>query len=528
MNDIIINIYNNFVNNKLKIELLNENYLHDKLFIFNKLLEYCNNHIIGHNNYKKLYSYSLYNYIIFNINYIINECNDDDELNYFIKKLILKLIKSFKGHLLLNKLNLNKYFENNYEIFNNYLMVAAYNGNIHTFDFFYNKVNFHSLSILFKEDILFKSINNLDDRIFKNILEYFNVNKLLNNNNILIHQIINKISKKNSNKIKILLKYISIEKYYSKLVISFKNIDILKNLNKHYNLTYSFNLLKIIYENYDLWNIKYYNEIKSIIKSNKEHVILNIIDNIINLNPHYDLIINTENIHHVINNSNNILLLILDYYNIFTHNKNNVINILISNNLINNFIYEHFKVISSLNNFFKFFLYTKCFDVTKIPIQFNYKITLLNKFLHRLRLKLKYKYNNKIIFNINLKNKLFNEILTFKSNNNFNVLKKGSVYYQNIINYNNFYSNYKNNNICFLPINIFPKSNLLFDNPVIAKYIKKYDLYIIYDIYIPNISNNEKNNLLLQLHPKFYDISNLKSFLMENNMPKWFPKLKNI
>lgn len=531
MNDIINNIYNNFIDNKLKIELLNDFYLHDKLFILNKLLDFCNNKIIYYNGFKKLYYYSLYNYIIFNINNIINNNYDDDELNYFIKKLILKLITLYKGQILLEKLNFSQ------QIYLNYFINAAYNGNIHTFNFFLNKINFNLLSLSIKEDILLKSINNNDNRIFKNILDYYNFNNLLNDN-LLIHKIINKISIKNNNfnKINILLKYINIDTYYNKIIISFKNIDILINLNKYYNNTYNFNLLKLIYENYDLWKLKNFNNIKTILKNNKEHIILNIIDNLINNNPHENLIINTENIHHIINNNDNILLLILDYFNIFTFNKNIILSILISNNLINDFIYNQIKIIFPLNTFFKFFLYSKFFDVDKIynnnnnknNIFYN-KIILLNKFLHKLRLKLKYKYNNNNnkIIDINLKNKLLNEILTYKPNNKINILKNGSLYYQNIINYNNFYFNYKDyTNIYFyLPLDIYPKTDIIFNYPIISKYIEEYDIYIIYDIYIPDYSYTMKYNLLKNIHPK---INDFKSFILENITPKWFPMLKNI
>jgi len=281
-----------------------------------------------------------------------------------------------------------------------------------------------------------------------------------------------------------------------------------------------------------LWNINNFNNIKTILKNNKENILLYIIDNLVNSNPHVYFDINTEIIQYIINNHDHILFIILEYYNVLTPVKNIILNIIISNNLINNFIYKQFKSIMLLNNFFKFYLYTKFLEISKI-FRINYifynKIILLNKFLHKLRLKMKRKYNNKIINNDNLKNKLLNEIITFKPNSKYNVQKNGSIYYQNIINYNKFCLNYTQKNIyCFLPFDIYPHTNLFFKHSVICTYVVEHDLYIILDIYINNISNDEKNNLLIQLHPKFNNYSNLQSFITENNKTKWFPCLKNI
>lgn len=531
-NNIINNIYNNFINNKLIIKLLNINNLHDKIFILNKLLEMCNNQTIYFNNYKKLYYYSLYNYIIYNINNIIElEIKDDfdDQIEFIIKKLILKLISLYKGHLLLQKLNINKYLKlNNYN--SNYLLCAATIGNITTFNYWLNKVDLNLLSIDFKEELIIKSVINSDYRILINLLYYFNKNNLLDNN-ILIHRLINKISinKKKLHKINIILKYIDINIYYYKLVSSFNDIEIFKNLNKYYKKTHEFTLLKIIYENYNLYNKNYYNQIKQELKTVKEIKLLNIIDNLININSSEEIVINTEVINYIIKCSNNILLLIIEYYYIFTEKKNILLNVIINNNLINQFIYNNSKLIIILQNFFNFFLYTRFFNINKI-LTINYiyynKIILLNKFLHKLRLKLKYKYNNRIMNYYFNKVKILNEIVTYKPFKNF---INGSLYYQNIIYYNQFYFNYKEENIYyFVPYNIYPHTNLFNKYPIITKYIEKNELYLIYDILIPNFSQIEKFNLLSKLHPKFNSFTNFESFILENNYIKWYPCIKNI
>ena len=116
--------------------------------------------------------------------------------------------------------------------------------------------------------------------------------------------------------------------------------------------------------------------------------------------------------------------------------------------------------------------------------------------------------------------------------------------------YNNFLIKEKADGLLIenLPIGIYPEHNIINNYQVKAEYIEELDLYLIFDIDIPNTTLIERYNILRQSHPyisdtlkqinnleEFFNIlmgerENIKIFLKENQKYpiKWYPKFSCI
>ena len=176
------------------------------------------------------------------------------------------------------------------------------------------------------------------------------------------------------------------------------------------------------------------------------------------------------------------------------------------------------------------------------------------------------KRSNEKLNNFNFKFKpIINEVKSFKPNNKIKILNKGSLNYQlNCQKYNTIpprhllplenilHKNYlikeKADGILtsVLPNKIIPQINEIFNYQVKAEFIEDLNLYLIFDINIPNMTILERQHFLRSIHPEtekipytsyittFETLINeikkerniLKNF-MENNQNgefKWYPK----
>jgi hypothetical protein len=132
---------------------------------------------------------------------------------------------------------------------------------------------------------------------------------------------------------------------------------------------------------------------------------------------------------------------------------------------------------------------------------------------------IKKKNKNKINnFKINF-NPIINELVNFEPNKKITILKNGSSNYIKQINsYNNnvprhllpnelnIYSNFlikeKADGILInvLPLNIYPYNEELEKYEIKAEYIENLDLYLIFDINIPNLTIEERYIQLRKMH----------------------------
>jgi len=150
---------------------------------------------------------------------------------------------------------------------------------------------------------------------------------------------------------------------------------------------------------------------------------------------------------------------------------------------------------------------------------YNKQIISINFILHRLRILAKCKRKNKIInHNFNMF-KVLNEIKSFEPKQNIKVLSKGSHNFQlnkqqfNLLPprhllphelslYKEFLLREKADGILIsnLPIDIYPKQELFNLYQIKAEYIEDLDLYLVFDIDIPNTTIIERYNILRSLH----------------------------
>jgi SAM-dependent methyltransferase len=182
-----------------------------------------------------------------------------------------------------------------------------------------------------------------------------------------------------------------------------------------------------------------------------------------------------------------------------------------------------------------------------------------------LRLLAKKKAKTKITnHNVKMFN-IINEIKTFEPKSTINVLKNGSYMYQTnkqkftnlpprhlmpgeLTIYTNFLLREKADGIMInnLPIDIYPKVDILNNYMIKAEYIEEWDLYLVFDIDIPNTTIIERYNILRKAHNytnMLYEPTpitilddynkihsnehiNINKFLKENknNVIKWYPK----
>jgi hypothetical protein len=422
--------------------------------------------------------------------------------------------------------------------------------------------------------ILTNSIMNSDDRIYKYLLDIISTNTQYLQNNTFINNLLYSLAyssippKYILKRIKLLSTKIILYPYFIYMVQVFNNIKIIYELHKYYYIVpHTFKSLqslnKIILDNYENVDI---NKILSIFKTNEEKILFNII---IILTNSYNIQIYDFNIlilkKIIINNYLDIIDIInWELFMVDTHPLSRfVFNILHENNLL--YKYLNIYNVNYINP--KIFFFTRFYIIPYNNLKINNNIKTLitiNNFLHRLRIISKRRTKSKVInYNIKMYD-ILKEIKSFSPNKNKIVLKDGSIEYQyqkqkftnlparhllpgEIHQYQNFLIKEKADGslINNLPIGIFPEHEIINKYQVKAEYIEDLDLYLIFDIDIPNTTLIDRYNILRESHhytyntslqsisnlDEFFEIFNnerkiIKTFLKENqeHSIKWYPK----
>ena len=503
-------------------------------FIINIILEFYKNNKIIDLTYNK-----------FNLLYTINTIN-----NAYIE------LKKIKNILL----------DYNYINFNILLNATQY-GTLLTFLFwwdFYKNVEISNLN--FSEMLNCAIINN-DDRVFKYLLNLIDYYSEINYSLIITTITSSTIDKKYIlKKIKLLSTKKNLNEYYKLMVNNLSSIKIINIISKYYYneiLDYKFMIklcsindyLELLTDEYIIFynNLKT-NEEKNLFKLfcylNNKIIIFNKsnnikIDNKI-LNEEYEyILIKLNNTFNQISEKNKILL-------------NDILKYYIEKKFINKFIEENK---NNIFNFNKLVFYSKFLIINDYYENNNdYNFILINKTLHLLRCCLKKRINSKKnIFNYNFR-LIINEIKNYKPNI---ILKNGSYNYQlskqifnnippryllpyeNILN-KSFLIKEKADGILIknLPLNIYPYNNEIYNYEIKAEYIEKYNLYLIFDINIPNYSIidrqlflqnlfNLNNNYKISKVNNFNELINLiiderkklsRFILLNKNKILWYPK----
>ena len=570
-------------NNKLVGHTINSLNNTVKISILSQLCIYpSNGSTYNHKNFKMEYYYDIFLFIVNNIISIYEDkqlSNNEKKIldDLVCELLLVKISRLIKGHILLEKL---RYYIKplcNHDFTNKCLLEAAKAGTFLNFNFWLSLTKENNIILLhlsLQEELFIVSIGNSDDRLYKYI-----INKILSTNKLFLQTkptiIIKMIDtlglsiippKYILRRLKLLSSYISLIPYFNNMINAFNHEKILVEIHKYYYyIPYTFKTLERLVKKFECLYLPTQNlvdissKIKVLLKTDEEKNILDIIlsldKNIIMPNKMSDKTIST------ILNNNNIISSIRWYIitTILTNNELNkrILQIMTSQNMITNYIINNNILITSNN--IKMILFTKFYPAKSI------KEISINFILHRLRILAKLKKKNKIINHTVKMYNVLNEIKTFEPIKNINVLKEGSQLFQlnkmkfstfpprhllsrEISIYKNFMLREKADGILIynLPIDIYPHQEYFNLYRVKAEYIEELDLYLIFDIDIPNTTILERYNLLRSLHnytknntvslcaTKFSDFidimlqeqTNIKSFLKNESKHqiKWYPK----
>jgi len=534
-----------------------------------------------------------------------NKFTQDEKLDYqstlnsiLIGLIIPKINGLIRGQILLSRMNsiIEKLFissVNNSTVIT-FLNESSHGGCYLTFLFWLNKTKektIQNLSLTTKKQIFTNSIGNSDDRIYKYVLDnilkedklFFQTNKTLMKD--LFYVLANSLVPKKYilKRIKLFSTYISLVPYFNIMTEAFKDSKLLFELHKYYYVnTYKYDELAKFVRNIiqyeiispDSTSMFKITNIYNILKSEDEKIMLGLI-----LSTEYNFVYNTHNTlkfnHHIdkiISTNYDQICTILHSTKFLTSiNSNqinyNVLRVLTTNNLLTKWIETNKCLISDfwVEENYKLLLFTRFLSVSKQKQDYKFKTILrINRLLHLLRLcaKRKIKKNN-----INRKVKMFDllkEIKTFSPKLTVPVLKNGSYVFQQqkqkftslpprhllpgeISIYENFLLREKADGILInnLPVGIFPIVDVINNYQVKAEYIEDLDLYLIFDIDIPNTTIIERYNILRDAHSytestSLNRINNLdefmkilkeeriliKKFITENksHQIKWYPK----
>jgi 2-polyprenyl-3-methyl-5-hydroxy-6-metoxy-1,4-benzoquinol methylase len=562
----------------------------DKYQLFIGLISETNSVPIKNNNstninFKMKYYYNIFEFVVTEMNKVYNKQSDIkiiDSFDYIIKSLLLaKLSVLSKGQILLNKIShrINKFIlsDNNILV---YLRESSRIGTFMNFLFWLNKTSYKTINKLpveEQEKIFIFSIGNSDDRLFKFILKKIVINDKLvfQKNTFLIKELIQSLGfslippKYILKRIKILSEYISLVPYFKVMVNSFNSEKIILELHKHYYvIPHDFNsinqiLSTLIFIN---WGDEFVisDNFKLFIKkllTIEEKVMVNIIMAILFDTYQTKFYMKKQpNIDNIVNANYVKIIQMISWDDISFSNKllNHVIFSLSSQKLINKYYLNFDRYIN-----IRIILYTRFLPVYFYTKQKNLLISV-NLLLHKLRLYIKTKCKIRLIQH---KVKIFDllrEIKYFNPKKNISILKHGSYQYQTqkqkfsnlpprhllpgeINIYNNYLLREKADGILInnIPIGIYPHVQILNNYQVKAEYIEEIDLYLIFDIDIPNTTIEERYDILRKNHPLTcntsmqninsiddfikifkYEREIIKQFLIDNNSEpiKWFPK----
>lgn len=537
--------------------------------------------ISNNNTYYKYTNY--WNLFVFIIKIIDDYKSSTIDLTNFLLKLsildkgqnLLEKIKNKINQQIKDKI-LSKEF-----IKSNLITEVCLKGTLPIYFFWRKIINDEILYDNYDILVAYSCLNN-DIRIFKylinkekNVSNYQKLDNEIAIKNIFLYLFDTRNNKKKIMKIlKILNDYIQLDKYFENMIISTDyGIGQFESLNKYYHkkdLSFNF-LYNLLKHNNNTDNIeevqqKYkdiYNQLIFPIEKCNYIIIKNLF--FTNISNEEVSIINSKLFNKVINDNRTIIILELSKLPIDVRYSSMLLNYIIQeyinnsyfNEYINNYI-ENNNIMASYLDFDSLWFYTKFITVKNNNNNIKY-----NYILHKLRCKAKKIINRrKNEFKLKI-SPIINEIKNFLPNKKISILTKGSVNYQ--INKQKFTTlpprhilpfeiNYLKNclikeksdgiNIKNLPNNIYPYSTII-KNDVKAEYIEELDLYLVYDINLPNMDIIERQKFLRNEHPYTqkldnlqsinkldellnvieYERNNLKKFLKSSNSDiKWYPK----
>jgi hypothetical protein len=542
-----------------------------------------------HKNFKMEYYGPLFEFIVDNINKIYFDSNtsntDKCEADAFLNSILLdKLTKLFKGQHLLNKLNhrISQIVKNEESL----LISSSSSGTFVTFLFWLNKTKGKTLENIkpnILEQIYINSIGNSDDRLFKFVLDHIDKHDKLffQKNSTVIYSLIKVLSgsqvppKFQLKRIKILSQHISLVPYFKHMIESFSSEKVILELHKHYYVQphdyeslsnmvrslvdYTENGMGLMHQ-----KVEY---LINILKTNEEKILCQIIISLLTYNNYNFVVSDEKTMEKVIEDNYIQIMHQIDWDNLIqtldfmSYNKK-ILNILVNQNLVTRYLQNKN---NNVHNY-KMLFFTRFLGVNNHPLKNSLVRTIINVnlLLHKLRLIAKKRSKSKLIERKVKMFDLLNEIKNFKPNKTIPVLSNGSVFFQQqkqkftnlpprhllpgeLAIYQKFLLKEKADGILInnLPVGIYPPNTILNNYQVKAEYIEELDLYLIFDIDIPNTTIIDRYNMLRRAHTctqhsYLEDISNLddmfkimtqereqiKKFMRENtNQPtKWYPK----
>lgn len=536
------------------------------------------NHLVNCIKLNQYYKYKFLHYektVKLAVDIIIksNKLNKKIDLN-FNNLLILKIISNVtNSHLYLNKIK-------NYIKTNNFynlelLFHVAEKSTLPVFLFWWN--TFYKTLIFSVEDyitILSLGLINTDDRIYQFILDLKNIQNINNiftedNKKLLLIKLLSSyfIPRKHiQKKIKTLSLHMDLSTELEFMLITTFDIKMKKRLLLHYyNIPLTFNIIKNLVANCCFDYITALS-INNLLKTQEEKYIFTLLCNLHGY-YHENIVMTSiksnildEHKDYVIEKINSQMNIIYEYSN-FSIGLNNIFNYYKSNNSLQEYIMKNYSDINVIN----LIKYTKFFVLPEnVKIGWLNKNVKINKALHLLRCMLK-KYSSNKFNNFNYIYKpIINEVKNFKPNGKYKVLTNGSLGYQlNFQKYNTIpprhilplenilYKNYlikeKADGILtsILPTKIYPHVKDIYDYEIKAEFIEDLNIYLIFDINIPNITIIERQHYLRSIHPDTANIqytpnvTNFEMLLDEINKErnvfknfmeeskgefKWYPK----
>lgn len=512
---------------------------------------------------------------------------NSDLLDEFLKVLISDLTVLVKGQILLIELKyyIDKLMLSKDDILN-CLISSSQTGSMGTFMFWLGKNKLEDLDSFDLKTIMVHSIKNSDDRLYKYVLDkILSTNKLLFQTNVkLINEMLKTLAESHIpnkyilKRIKLMSNHISLIPYFDFMFSVFNEPKITIQLHKYYYVKpHTFkNIAKLctllITFNFDTADDFVINNegkqiLNSILKTDEEKLMVNII---MAIKYGIDFEVNHTNLNQlekIVVNNDAVIILTLALQHLEIQKLLNVksiqhiIKILTNYNLVT-------KGLLIMNQYIyipRLFLFTRFFLVDNLKSKLNNnEIIKINYLLHSLRLFAKRKYKTKTInYKVNKFN-LLCEVKSFTPNKTIPALKNGSHIFQlqkqkftnlpprhllpgEITLYKNFLLREKADGILInnLPTGIYPQVDLINNYQVKAEYIEDLDLYLLFDIDIPNTTIEERYQILRNAHPftnhlKMETIDSLdqfmnclekerkiiQQFINSNNKEtiKWFPK----
>ena len=468
------------------------------------------------------------------------------ELNDF-RYLLRRLCKTKRGDYLLNELSKKDKFKNDFNSKNgitDYLDLTSRSGTLPTFLFWekYYKKNFDKCKI--GTEIVISAISNSDDRIFKYIMnnrKYYLIDDKKKNFYIDVSAALfcNIIPDKYIlRRLKFLSNYFDFSSNLDNFLVHVSNLKIMFKILKFYykddvKITNFSNIVNIIIFNQKL---DYIQPLINILKTDieKDHFKFNFIISCLKYkdNDNNKLsLLKTNKL-----KTCNIDILYLYHFEFLTYLESNNIffnaeiiqDILLklkNYNLVNNYIIKKYsklrksKIFSYYNHVSNTFRLLPYCSYLKVSSN-DYFLLQYNKIMFNLKVYIRKVKNIKYLKRKTYYYNLLNEVKTFKPNPKKKILKNGSknfilskqsfnyrppyhLHFNEIYSFDSFLIREKADGILVkrLPIETYPSCPSIKNHRIKAEFIEELDLYLIFDIDIPNMSIKDRYEFIRDCHP---------------------------